>query len=107
MTELADRGITLDVCPTSNLRLRAIPDLSEHPLPQLLSHGVRCSVNADDPLLFDTNILDEYELCRDLFGLGDEALADIARTSIDASSLSSSDRQRATGDVYTWLQTTR
>jgi aminodeoxyfutalosine deaminase len=59
--ELADRGIVLDVCPISNLRTGAVKSLAEHPLPQLVSAGVRCSLSTDDPAMFDTDLGREYE----------------------------------------------
>jgi len=56
-----DRGVTFDVCPISNLRLRVAPSWSEHPLPALLRAGVRCTVSTDDPLVFGNTLTDEYE----------------------------------------------
>jgi aminodeoxyfutalosine deaminase len=58
--ELADRGVVLDVCPISNLRTRVVPSLAEHPLPQLVSAGVACSVSTDDPAMFDTDLSTDY-----------------------------------------------
>lgn len=83
--ELAARGTCLDVCPTSNAALGVYPRLADHPLSRLLAAGVRCSLNADDPLLFGCGLLDEYELCRTELGLGDSELAAIAATSLEAS----------------------
>jgi aminodeoxyfutalosine deaminase len=60
--ELADRGIVLDVCPTSNLRTRVVANLTEHPLPALLRAGVDCSVSTDDPAMFGTDLGHEYSL---------------------------------------------
>jgi aminodeoxyfutalosine deaminase len=60
--ELADRGIVLDVCPTSNLRTQVVASLAEHPLPALLAAGVACSVNTDDPAMFGTDLGQEYAL---------------------------------------------
>lgn len=85
VTRLADEGICLDTCPTSNLLLGVVPSIDAHPLPALLEAGVRCSVNADDPLLFGPGILDEYQLCRDALGLDDTTLAWIARCSLEGS----------------------
>ncbi len=59
--ELAGRGTVLDVCPISNLRTGAVRSLAEHPLPQLVSAGVRCSLSTDDPAMFDTDLGREYE----------------------------------------------
>jgi aminodeoxyfutalosine deaminase len=58
--EIADRGIVLDVCPISNLRTRVVASLSEHPLPQLVSSGVSCSVSTDDPAMFDSDLSADY-----------------------------------------------
>jgi adenosine deaminase len=101
--ELAARGTCLDVCPTSNIMLSVFPSLDEHPLPKLLAAGVRCSVNADDPLLFGPGILDEYELCRREFGFSDEVLAGIARTSIEAGGAPDDVRTAALAGIDAWL----
>lgn len=61
LADLAERGIVLDVCPVSNVRTGAVASLAEHPLPQLLEAGVLCSVNTDDPAMFDTDLTREYE----------------------------------------------
>ena len=54
--ELAGRGTVLDVCPLSNLRTGAVRSLDEHPLPQLVAAGVRCSISTDDPAMFATDL---------------------------------------------------
>jgi aminodeoxyfutalosine deaminase len=59
--ELADRGLVLDVTPISNVRTGAVPSLEQHPLPELVRAGVRCSVSTDDPVMFDTDLTREYE----------------------------------------------
>ena len=59
--ELAERGLVLDITPISNLRTGAVPSLEEHPLPELVAAGVRCSVSTDDPVMFDTDLTREYE----------------------------------------------
>ena len=59
--ELAGRRTVLDVCPISNLRTRAVASLDEHPLPQLVSAGVRCSISTDDPALFGTDLTGDCE----------------------------------------------
>jgi aminodeoxyfutalosine deaminase len=61
VSELADRGTVLDVCPTSNVRLGIVPSWEEHPIRPLVAAGVRCSLSTDDPPLFDTNLTLEYD----------------------------------------------
>jgi aminodeoxyfutalosine deaminase len=66
VAELAGRGTVLDVCPISNLRLGVVRSLEEHPLPQLVAAGVRCSISTDDPALFDTDLTRDYEAAASL-----------------------------------------
>lgn len=73
--ELAERGLVLDVTPVSNLRTGAVRSLAEHPLPDLVRAGVRCSVSTDDPVMFDTNLTREYEVAESL-GLDPRSLFD-------------------------------
>jgi aminodeoxyfutalosine deaminase len=61
LAELRAREIVLDVCPVSNVRTGAVPSLEEHPLTQLLNAGVLCSINTDDPAMFDTDLTREHE----------------------------------------------
>ena len=66
VAELAGRGTVLDVCPLSNLRTGVVRSLEEHPLPQLLAAGVRCSISTDDPAMFDTDLTRDYEAAASL-----------------------------------------
>lgn len=100
---VAEQGTCFDVCPTSNLMLSVFPSLAEHTLPALLDAGVRCSVNADDPLLFGPGLLEEYELCRREFGFGDERMAAIARASIDAGGAPDGVKASAFTGIDAWL----
>jgi aminodeoxyfutalosine deaminase len=66
VSELADLGIVLDVCPTSNLCTGAVKSLSDHPLPKLTAAGVSCSISTDDPTMFNTDLTNEYEIAATL-----------------------------------------
>jgi adenosine deaminase len=105
VARLADLGTCLDVCPTSNLSLGVVDQIEDHPLPALLNAGVRCSINADDPLLFGPGLVEEYELCRTVLGLDDDDLAGVARTSIEASGAPEDLKDRALDGIATWLAT--
>lgn len=61
LREIVDRRVVLDVCPISNLRTKAVASLAEHPLPRLVSAGVRCSISTDDPAMFGTDLTRDYE----------------------------------------------
>jgi adenosine deaminase len=104
LARLAAEDVVLDVCPTSNALLGVVGSLPDHPLPRLLAAGVRCTLNADDPLLFGPGLLDEYENARTTLGLDDATLAALARTSVEASGAPRDLVQRALEDIDTWLR---
>jgi adenosine deaminase len=97
---LVSRDVSLDVCLTSN-DLLGVAALDAHPLPRLLDAGVRCTLGADDPLMFGVGLLDEYEIARRHLGLSDEQLASMARVSLETSG-ASTQRLREVDD---WLNT--
>lgn len=102
---LADSGVCLDVCPTSNVMLSVVPSIQEHPLPLLIESGVRCSINGDDPLLFGPGLLEEYVLCREALGFDDATLASVARTSIEASGAPDDVKAAGLAGIDAWLAT--
>ncbi|MGH3474151.1 MAG: adenosine deaminase [Aeromicrobium sp.] len=85
MEYLAATGVVLEVCPTSNVRTKSVPSLAEHPLPELVKAGVTVTINSDDPPMFGTTLSQEYEVARELLGLDDDGVADLARTAVRAS----------------------
>jgi aminodeoxyfutalosine deaminase len=66
LAEIVERGIVLDVCPTSNLRTGVVRELAEHPLPVLRAAGALCTINTDDPAMFGTDLGREYEIAASL-----------------------------------------
>ncbi len=81
LEELRRRDVALEICITSNVRTRAVQALEEHPVRRLFDAGVPLVLNTDDPALFETTLLREYELARDVFGFTDEELRELARNS--------------------------
>jgi adenosine deaminase len=100
---LARSEVCLDVCPTSNVQLAVVASLAEHPLPALVGSGVRISLNADDPLFFGSGLLEEYELCREAFGMDDDSLATVAAASIRSSGASAELKRSALSKIDSWL----
>ena len=82
--ELAERGIVLECCPTSNVVLHLFPGYEDHPLPRLVGAGVRVTLGSDDPPYFGASIGGEYAICRECYGFDDERLRSITRTAIEA-----------------------
>ena len=90
MAELVERGVVLEVCPTSNVCTKAVESMREHPFPILREAGVRLTLNTDDPGMFDTDLNKEYLIAHEVFGLDAGALTELARESVRASFANSS-----------------
>jgi aminodeoxyfutalosine deaminase len=87
MAHLAENRIPLEVCPTSNVRTRAVPSLDEHPLAELVAAGVPVTINSDDPPMFGTTIEQEYAVAARLLDLDEAGVTDLARAAVHASFL--------------------
>lgn len=60
MTRLRRDGIRLHVCPSSNVRLGVVRNMTDHPIRTLFDHGVRVTINSDDPIIFGQSVSQEY-----------------------------------------------
>ncbi len=60
MQWLATRQISLNICPTSNIRMSRVKDYRSHPIRRLFDAGVTVTLNSDDIMLFEQNVSDEY-----------------------------------------------
>jgi adenosine deaminase len=60
MRRLRNRGVQLNICPSSNIGLGRVPSLREHPIRRLFDAGVRVTVNSDDIFLFDRTVSQEF-----------------------------------------------
>ena len=85
LTYLAEHGIALEVCPSSNVATRAVSSLAEHPLPTFVEAGVVVTINSDDPPMFGTTLNREYEIAADLLDLDESGLAHLALAGVAAS----------------------
>jgi adenosine deaminase len=103
LAEIAERGITLEVCPVSNVSLGVYSDLSSVPLPDLLEAGVNIALGSDDPLLFGARLASQYATMRAAHDLSDDQLAALAKSSIRGSTAGDSDKQRWFAAVDHWL----
>jgi aminodeoxyfutalosine deaminase len=101
MAEIRDRGIVLDVCPTSNVLLKAVPSLAAHPLRRLVDFGIPCTINTDDPEMFDTDLTREYEQATSFFGIAPQTFyeAGIKGALCDDETKV---RLTAIGETYSW-----
>lgn len=86
--ELAERQIPIEVCVTSNLRTGICTDVAAHPVRRYFDEGLMVTINSDDPAMFGTSLVEEYELVRRQFGFSDDQLRELARNSFEAAFLS-------------------
>ena len=84
---LTRRGITLTVCPLSNLRLGGVADLRRHPLKRMLEVGLKATVNSDDPAYFGGYLLDNFVAVAEALDLDQPDLVTLVRNSIEGSFL--------------------
>lgn len=103
LTRLADSGVALEVCPTSNVALGVYSSLAEVPLPTLLEAGATVALGADDPVLFGSRLLGQYAAMRAAHDLSDGALAELARMSVRASCAPDSTKASILADIDRWL----
>lgn len=90
----ADRNVTFDVCPISNVRLKVVPSMAAHPIRRLMQAGVRCTVSTDDPLNFANTVNDEYQALATELGFTKQELAQVARNGWAAADVSAEARQK-------------
>lgn len=84
---LREHRVTLELCPTSNLRLGLVTSLAEHPMRTLLKAGVPVTVNSDDPVLLGTDLTRELAAVQVALGLSMETVTALMRNAARAAFL--------------------
>jgi aminodeoxyfutalosine deaminase len=77
--------VPLELCVTSNLRTSCCAGVSAHPLRRYFDAGALVTLNTDDPEMFQTTLVREYQLAQDAFGFTNEELQQLAANSFRAS----------------------
>ena len=103
LAQVVDSGVTLEVCPVSNVALGVYAALEEVPIPELLAAGVPVALGADDPLLFGSRLAGQYAVVRAAHGLDDSRLAELARMSVRGSQAPAEVRQSLLDGIDAWL----
>ncbi|WP_192363006.1 adenosine deaminase [Mesorhizobium mediterraneum] len=81
---IADEGVVLECCPSSNVALKVFDSFADHPFPALQAAGCKVTLNSDDPPYFWTSLKREYDIAAEHFSMNDKALAAVTRTAIEA-----------------------
>jgi adenosine deaminase len=102
VVRLAASGMTLTVCPLSNLKLCVVDDLAAHPLKRMLELGLHATINSDDPAYFGGYLADNWRSVTEALGLSREALVTLAKNSFAGSFLTPAETARhiAAIDAY-------
>jgi adenosine deaminase len=103
LTRLAERYVTCEVCPASNVALGVYDKPEDVPLRTLWDAGVPMALGADDPLLFGSRLAAQYSIAREAHGFTDAELAELARQSVRAASMPAEVREKVLADIDGWL----
>jgi adenosine deaminase len=83
--DIVARGVTLEVCPGSNVATGMYKSLNDHPIRALMAAGVDVTLNSDDPPYFATTVGAEYDNAESVIGLSPDQLRGITKAAITAS----------------------
>ncbi|MEV6567080.1 adenosine deaminase [Streptomyces kronopolitis] len=103
LRRLAARGVTCEVCPSSNVALGVYEKPADVPLRTLFDAGVPMALGADDPLLFGSRLAAQYEIARGVHDFTDAELAELARQSVRGSCAPQDEKQRLLAGIDAWL----
>ncbi|BCA96703.1 adenosine deaminase [Legionella antarctica] len=84
MAMVKDRGISLEICPTSNIFLGLFKDMQDHPLPKFYDAGIQISINSDDPPFMNTTLAKEYQRVQESYQYSDEIMNKITTMAIES-----------------------
>jgi adenosine deaminase len=101
--DLVERKIPLTVCPLSNLRLKVVPSLEQHPLKAMMDAGLHVTINSDDPPYFDGYVSENMIECQHALGLTANDIAGLARNSFTAAFISSDEAAWALARIDTYV----
>jgi adenosine deaminase len=95
----AERGVTFDICPISNVGLKVVPSMREHPIRRLMQAGVRCTVSTDDPLCFANSLNEEYTALALELNFTRAELAQVARNGWEVADVAPAVRDAAIAEI--------
>ena len=95
----ADRGVTFDMCPISNVRLKVVKTIADHPIRRFVQAGIRCTVSTDDPLCFANTVNDEYAALANGLNFTKAELAKAARSGWEVASVLAETKNAAIAEI--------
>jgi adenosine deaminase len=95
-----ERGIVFEVCPTSNYQSGVVPDLSAHPLKQMLDSGLKVTLNTDNPAISQIDLSGEYRLAAEQIGLTKQQLLACRANAVQAAFLPTKEIQKLAARLF-------
>jgi len=87
MKVIAERNVTIEACPVSNVRTGAVASVAQHPIREFIDSGIRVTVNSDDPPMFGTDMNNEYIQLHRQLGFTVEELFQLSLNVVDSAFL--------------------
>jgi adenosine deaminase len=100
---LVAEGMTLTVCPLSNLKLCVVDDLKAHPLRTMLALGLKATINSDDPAYFGGYLGENWAQTAQALALTREELVTLAKNSFTGAFLSPEVARRHVADIEAYV----
>ena len=105
LEHLVEHTIALDLCLTSNVALRVVPDLDHHPIRELVAADVTVTINTDDPPMVGTDLNTEYAIAARLLDLDERGVTELAMTAADAAFASSETKTALRAEISSYAAT--
>jgi len=104
INHIAQKQIPLTLCPLSNLELKVVENLKDHPLLQLMDAGVMVTINSDDPAYFGGYMNENYVRLASALNLSKRQITDLAINSFKSSFLSEIDKEKFINQIEQYYQ---
>lgn len=102
---IAKEGIALTVCPLSNLKLRVVDDLKDHPMRKMLAAGLKATMNSDDPAYFGGYMNENFLQLTEALDLTRDEIVTLARNGFEAAFISDEQKQLLMDRLDTYVNT--
>ena len=96
---IEQEGVTLDLCPWSNVNTRVIGSINEHPMYEYLTRGYPITLNSDDPGMFGNSLMQEYETFNNLYHPSAAQLGTLAKNAVSGSFMSEEKKSKLNREI--------
>ncbi len=101
---LVEMKMPLTLCPLSNLELKVVPDLRDHPIVKMMDRGLLVTMNSDDPAYFGGYMNENYIATAEALSLSKEQITQLAKNGVVASWLSDDEKEKRIAEVEDYFE---